>query len=170
MDDPTYLPAVFRRRPGYVYAEIGALLDHPRQEVWSALTDPETLARWLAPGSIEPWRGGAARLDFVDSGIAIDSRVSDCEAPRLLEFSWSGPGEPVRPLLWELEPAGEGCRLRLVVGVPEGEDAARAAAGFAAHIEMLMATLAGASVKFPFAVFKAAREAYGRQLGEAALA
>lgn len=166
MADSTFLPAVFRRRPGYIYAEFSTLLDHPQHEVWAALTDARRLAQWLAPGCIEARVGGAAKLDFVDSGIVIDSKVSACEIPKLLEFSWSGPGEAVRPLRWELEPLGSLCRLKLVVGVPDGEDVARAAAGFAAHLEMLMATLAGLSTKFPFPVFKAAREAYGQALAE----
>ncbi len=52
----------------------------------------------------------------------------------------------------------------LFVAVPEGEDAARACAGWVAHLEMLHAALFGVPMKFPFDRFKAAREAYKERL------
>jgi hypothetical protein len=55
-------------------------------------------------------------------------------------------------------------RLTLRLTIPRNEDAARAAAGWAAHLEMLWATLMGVPVKFPYAAFKQAREAYTEQL------
>ena len=48
------------------------------------LTDPERVVEWLAPGKIELHNGGVARLNFADSGIVIDSMVSEFDAPRLL--------------------------------------------------------------------------------------
>jgi hypothetical protein len=57
-------------------------------------------------------------------------------------------------------------RLVLTLSVPDGEDAGRSAAGWAAHLEMLAAALAGAPIKFPFEVFKAARDSYRAQLAE----
>jgi hypothetical protein len=44
--------------------------------------------------------------------------------------------------------------------VPAGEDAARAAAGFETHLEMLAAALEGVPIKFPFQLFKELRAAY----------
>jgi uncharacterized protein YndB with AHSA1/START domain len=166
MTDAGFVPATFRREGGAIVAEIAMLLDNHVEEVWSALTRPDRLAQWLAPGEIELAEGGRALLDFGDSGVVIDSKVSAFKPQRVLEYSWSGPNEPVRPLRWELEPIGAAVRLTLTLKIPEGEDAARATAGFAAHLEMLAATLAGLSTKFPFLIFKAAREAYGRELAE----
>ncbi len=51
-------------------------LEHSIEDVWSVLTDPAKFVDWLAPGEIELYIDGKARLDFVDSGIVIDSRVS----------------------------------------------------------------------------------------------
>jgi uncharacterized protein YndB with AHSA1/START domain len=90
--------------------------------------------------------------------------VSEVEPGRLLEYGWSGPGEPNRPLRWSLEPAGEGTKLTLVLRVPQDEDAGRACAGFEAHLEMLAAALEGVPIKFPFETFNAARDAYRAQL------
>ena len=137
---------------------------HPLHEVWAALTESDRLVQWLAPGVIELRRDGVARLDFADSGGTIDSRVSGFEPKRLLEYSWSLPGEPLRPLCWRLEPVGSTTLLNLSLTVPANEDAGRAAAGWAAHLEMLQAALLGAPARFPYPVFRAAREAYADQV------
>lgn len=139
--------------------------EHPPQLIWAALTQPARLAQWLAPGEIELKPGGAARLDFQDSGIVIDSRVTAYAPGRLLEYSWSGPGEPLRPVRWELEAAECGVRLTLTLELPIVEDVARACAGWEAHLEMLAAALEGVPIKFPFETFKAQREAYKAKLG-----
>ena len=154
----------FTARGDAVEARLTRILDNTPLEVWSALTQPDRLVEWLAPGAIELREGGAARLDFADSGIVIDSQVTVIEPPRLLEYSWSGPGEPPRPLRWEVEPTADGVRLNLTLLTPAGEDAGRACAGFAAHLDMLAAALAGVPIKFPFERFKAARDAFRAQL------
>lgn len=164
VSEPEVLAARFSREGETVSAELAITLDNPLHEVWAALTDPACLPQWLAPGEIELSLGGAARLDFVDSGIVIDSTVLAIEPQCLLEYSWSAPGEPLRPVRWALEPVGPLTRLVLTLGMPAGEDVARSAAGWAAHLEMLTAFLAGAAIRFPFPAFKTAREAYGRQL------
>ena len=90
----------------------------------------------------------------------IDSQVSAYDAPRLLEYSWSTPAEPRRPVRWEIAPEGDGSRLTLTLRTPQGEDPGRACAGWEAHLEMLEAALEGVPIKFPFERFKAARDAY----------
>ena len=86
--------------------------------------------------------------------------VSAVEAGRLLEYSWSSPGEPTRPVRWEIAPEGDGTRLTLTLRVPSSEDPGRACAGWEAHLEMLEAALEGVPIKFPFERFKAARDGY----------
>ncbi len=161
-----FQPAEFRRRGGAVEARLRLMLENNLHEVWSALTQPEALLQWLAPGEIEPRLGGDAKLNFIDSGIVIDSTVTAYEPQAVLEYSWSGPGEPARPLRWELEPVGAAVLLTLTLTVPLEDDAGRSAAGFAAHLDMLAAALAGVPIKFPFEVFKAARDAYRVQVAE----
>lgn len=156
--------AVFLRLTDQVQVVMERLFEHPSERVWRALTDPAELPNWLAPGEVEPRAGGAARLDFGASGVVVDSPVTAFEAERMLEYSWSGPAEAERPLRWELFPAGEGCRLRLTLRLPAGEDSGRAAAGFEAHLEMLAAALEGVPVKFPLETFEAARDAYRLEL------
>ncbi len=136
------------------------LIEHDQQTVWAMLTSPQRLAEWLAPGSIELRPGGAAKLNFTDSGTVIDSAVTAIDAPRLIEYSWSSAGEPLRPVRWETQAVDGGTRLTLTVGVPRGEDIARACAGWEAHLMMLLAAIEGVPIKFPFERFKTTREAY----------
>lgn len=157
--------AKLTRDGDFVTARMTRRIEHPRTVVWRALTEPGTLAQWLAPGGIELRLGGAARLDFADSGTVIDSHVSAIDPGHVLEYSWSSPDEPLRPVRWELArttlpDGGEGTDLTLIQKTPIGEDPGRACAGWEAHLEMLQAALEGVPIKFPFESFKAARDAY----------
>jgi len=160
MGDAAAPLAELRRRGEAVEARFERRLDHPPKALWRMLTDPQALPSWLAPGRIDLALGGPARLDFFDSGTVIESTVTALEPGRLLEYSWSRPGEPERPVRWRVEPEGEGARLELTLIVPAGEDPGRACAGWEAHLEMLAAALEDAPIRFPFERFKAAREAY----------
>ena len=146
--------------PGATSIRIARHFAHSVERVWDALVEPAPLSEWLAPGMIEHHEGGRARLDFIDSGTAIDSVVSEFDAPHAVAYSWSAAGEPVRPLRFETMPSGEGTLLILTLEVPAGEDASRAAAGFEAHLEMLAAALEGVPIRFPFDMYKAVRASY----------
>ncbi len=152
--------ATLTRKGDVVEARLTRRIDHPPSLVWTMLTDAARLPEWVAPGRIEPRVGGAARLDFADSGTVIDSQVTAYEPGRLVEYSWSSPGEPLRPVRWEVTPEGDGARLDLTLTIPASEDPGRACAGWEAHLEMLQAALEGVPIKFPFESFKAARDAY----------
>ena len=133
---------------------------HNQETVWNMLTDAARFPQWLAPGTIELKQGGALKLKFPGSNTIIDSTLSAFDAPRLIEYSFSGPGEPRRPVRWELQSQRTGVRITLNVTVPDNEDIARTCAGWEAHLAMLAAALDGAPIPFPFERFKAAREAY----------
>jgi uncharacterized protein YndB with AHSA1/START domain len=143
------------------------VFDHPPQRVWAALTIPSWLVQWLAPGAISVRLGGTVMLDFGDSGVVIDSVITAFAPGRLMEYSWSGPGEPLRPVRWELTAAQNGTCLTLTLELPACEDIARSSAGWEAHLDMLAAALEGVPIKFPFQRFKACREGYKRTLGPA---
>lgn len=157
----------FIRQDDLIALQIRRDFDASPERLWRALTQPEDLVQWLAPGTITPTVGGAAKLDFGDSGIIIDSLVMAITPGRLLEYGWNGPDEPARPLRWEISPFDGGTRLTLGLSLPASEDAGRAAAGWTAHLEMLAAALAEVPIRFPFASFKAAREAYRRPVADA---
>jgi len=160
MNDQNEKLGTIEKSGGYYHATLQRFLEHDRESVWAMLTDPARFVNWLAPGEIELAKGGAAKLNFTDSGIVIDSLVTECEAPSLLEYSWSSGDEPQRPVRWELETTDGGTRLTLVLAIPEGEDVARSCAGWEAHLMMLLAAIEGVPIKFPFERFVSTREAY----------
>ncbi|WP_404301294.1 SRPBCC family protein [Alicycliphilus denitrificans] len=164
MSTPAADIGTLHRTPTGFEGRLTRQFDHGTDAVWRMLTEPQAMAQWLAPGSIEPRAGGAVRIDFADSGTVIDSLVTAFEAQRLLAYSWSSGSEPERPMRWELAPAGAGSTLTLTLQIPAHEDAAKACAGFEGHLDMLEAALEGVPIKFPFQRFLAARSAYGAQL------
>jgi uncharacterized protein YndB with AHSA1/START domain len=79
-------------------------------DLWSALTNPERLARWLAEteGDLRP--GGVFRLRYLASGWEGTGRVEACEPPhRLLVLTKEagGPDETGRHIEVELSAAGD---------------------------------------------------------------
>lgn len=157
--------AVLRPHDGLVECVLPLAVDQPPAAVWRALTDTEALPQWLAEGSIEPRVGGSVDIAFEVSGAPIGSTVEAWIPDRHLAYSWSGPGQPARPLDWRLAPTpAGGTRIELTVSAPAEEDLARAFAGWAAHLQMLGGYLAGVPIAFPFQHFKAVREALGERL------
>lgn len=144
--------------------QIARDLAQPPQRVWEMLTQPQGLAQWLAPGTLEPHVGGRIHVDFGDSGVVIDSPLLAFEPPQHLAFSWSSGAQPQRPLHWRLSPHGAGTRLALTVTLPAGEDLAKACAGFEAHLEMLAAALEGVPIRFPFPLYQERRKAWQEAL------
>ena len=139
-------------------------LGQDRTDVWASLTNPARFVDWLAPGEIELKEGGDAKLNFVDSGIVIDSKVSAFEEGAVLEYSWSSADEPDRPVRYELADRDDGTALTLTLTMPDDEDIAKSAAGWEAHLMMLMAALEGVPVKFPFERYQSTRGAYSEMV------
>jgi uncharacterized protein YndB with AHSA1/START domain len=76
-------------------------------EVWGALSDPESLARWLAvPRVIELYRGGRFELEL-HSGGRVEGRVREIEPGRVLELDWRFGGEEPSVVRFELSADGE---------------------------------------------------------------
>lgn len=161
---PVFAPASFTREGEAISAQLSLMLDHHLDCVWAALTESKQLELWLAVGEIEPREGGRVRLSFAGGGMTIDSTVTAIQPEHMLEYSWSQAGEPDRPVRWALDPIGAAVRLDMTVTTPAGEDAARMAASWAAHLEMLAASLSGKPIPFPMEAFKAAQSAYREQI------
>lgn len=164
MTDTNETLGTIEQGEGVYRARLERLLPHSPAAVWAMLTDPAKMIDWLAPGEIELKEGGAAKLNFVDSGIVIDSTVTAFEPDRVLEYSWSSPGEPERPVRYEIQPEGDETRLVLELTTPDDEDIARSCAGWEAHLMMLLAAIEGVPIKFPFERFQSTREVYNSQL------
>jgi uncharacterized protein YndB with AHSA1/START domain len=116
--------------------------DASPNEVWAALTEPESIRRWLlADATLEHRVGGVFRLDWSGEEQA-EGEVRVWEPPRVLEVDWLEPD--VRSVLRiEVAPSGAGALLVL-----DHRDVTHAAAlgmgaGWHAHLELLRELLEG---------------------------
>jgi uncharacterized protein YndB with AHSA1/START domain len=85
----------------------------PPEQVWSVLTEPERLARWLTDSTVEPGVGGHIEHDFGDGGTC-GGTVLTWDPPHALEYEWRFPDETESVVRFELHPHEGGTRLLLV--------------------------------------------------------
>ena len=112
-------------------------------DLWSALTEPRRLARWLGEVDGDLGQGGEFRARFFASGWEGTCRVEVCEPPRRLLVVTRSEGEPDGA--FEAILTADGAQTILVIedrGVPLDNIAAYGA-GDQIHIEDLAAYLAG---------------------------
>jgi uncharacterized protein YndB with AHSA1/START domain len=112
-------------------------------DLWSALTDPPRLARWIADIEGDLRVGGEFHASFT-SGWEGPGRVDVCEPPRHLRVTMA-PGQGDDETVIEAELVSTGDQTRLVIeerGLPLDELATHGA-GWHAHVEDLAAHLAG---------------------------
>lgn len=91
-------------------------------DLWSAVTQPERLRRWMAEYVGDLSLGG--RWQALDGAgeVWCHGTVTACEAPRRFVTTWTGVDEPETVLEVTLESVEGGTRLRLVHGdVPTTE-------------------------------------------------
>jgi uncharacterized protein YndB with AHSA1/START domain len=78
-----------------------------RGEVWAALTEPQSLERWLANViELELTPGGNVALELPEAG-RIAASVREVEAPLVLELAWSFAGEDPSIVRFELTQDGD---------------------------------------------------------------
>lgn len=82
-------------------------------EVWRALTEPASIARWLAtPVDVELAGGGAFELALAN-GSRIDARVRELVPERVLELDWRHADEQRSVVRFELRAEDGGTVLEL---------------------------------------------------------
>jgi len=112
-------------------------------DLWSALTDPRRLARWIGDVEGDLRLGGEFRFRFFASGSEGTGRVDACEPPRRLLLTMA-LGQPEEDVI-EATLAADGGQTILVWeerGMPLDLLAAYGA-GVQIHVEDLAAYLAG---------------------------
>jgi uncharacterized protein YndB with AHSA1/START domain len=113
-------------------------------DLWSALTEPRRLARWLGEVEGDLRLGGEFRASFFASGWEGTGRVEACEPPRRLLLLTEQPGQPDEHVI-EVTLAADGDHTILVWeerGMPLDHLAAYGA-GIQVHVEDLAAHIAG---------------------------
>jgi uncharacterized protein YndB with AHSA1/START domain len=113
-------------------------------DLWSALTDPGRLARWLGEVEGDLRLGGEFRARFFASGWEGTGRVDTCEPPRHLLVLTKDPDVPYE-LVIEATLTADGGQTILILeerGMPLDQLAAYGA-GIQVHVEDLAAYIAG---------------------------
>lgn len=106
-----------------VQAPDGVRLDvvypRPPEHVWRALTNPDTLAKWLLPNDFAPRLG--YRFTFRDGRRRIHCEVTALDEARRLTYTWQRGQEPLSVVTWTLEPVqdGQATRVRLTHTGPQ---------------------------------------------------
>jgi uncharacterized protein YndB with AHSA1/START domain len=114
------------------------------EDLWSALTDPERLARWLGEFDGDLRLGGEFKAHFYASGWEGSGRVEVCDSPRRLVVSTTDADQAEQHVIEAtLTSDGDGTILILEErGMPVSFLAAYGA-GVQVHIEDLAAHIAG---------------------------
>ena len=113
-------------------------------DLWSALTDPRRLARWIGDVEGDLRLGGEFRARFFASGWEGTGRIEACEPPQRLLLLTRQPGQPDEHVI-EVTLAADGDQTILVWeerGMPLDQIAAYGA-GVQVHVEDLTAYIAG---------------------------
>jgi uncharacterized protein YndB with AHSA1/START domain len=104
------------------------LLPGPIERVWSYLTESEKRKTWFASGEMDLRVGGRVELIFMHSDFAPEptperfkkydgwrshGRITRCEPPRVLSYTWSEESGGDSEVTFELSPEGHDVRLVL---------------------------------------------------------
>jgi uncharacterized protein YndB with AHSA1/START domain len=133
-----------RSADGKGIARIEDRFDTDIDDLWSALTDPRRLARWMGEVEGDLRLGGEFRARFFASGWEGTGRVEVCEPPRRLLLLTKQPGQTGEHVI-EVTLAADGDQTILVWeerGMPLDHLAAYGA-GIQVHVEDLAAHIAG---------------------------
>lgn len=113
-------------------------------DLWSALTHPGRLARWLGEVEGDLRLGGQFRAHFFASGWEGTGRVHECDPPHRFLVLTTETGEPAEHAI-EATLSADGDQTILVIeerGMPVDQLAAYGA-GMQVHVEDLAAQLVG---------------------------
>lgn len=89
----TRLSGTLRSADGKGIVRIEGRIDADIDDLWSALTDPQRLARWLGDIDGALRRGGEFSARFFASGWEGSGRVKACDPPRQLLVQTMSPDE-----------------------------------------------------------------------------
>ena len=139
----TRILGTLRSEDGSGIVRLEDRFDTDIDDLWSALTDPARLVRWLGEVDGDLGPGGEFRAHYFASGWEGTCRVEACEPPHRLRLRTSSPEQPDGVV--EATLTVDGNQTVLVIedrGVPLDQIAAYGA-GDQIHVEDLAAYLAG---------------------------
>lgn len=143
-------------------ARIRRLLPGPIERVWAYLTESDKRSQWLAGGAMELHVGGKVELLFrhaelsdepgappprhadMERGHLNTGRITACDPPHLLAYTWGeNHGDPSE-VRFELEPRDGKVLLTVTHRRLDGRDTLRSVAGgWHTHLDILADRLHG---------------------------
>ncbi len=111
-------------------------------EVWSAITEPDRMARWAFPGDFEPRSGGTLRFDLGEGGVS-EGTVLEWDEPSVLEYEWAADTEMPWRVRYELTSDGDGGTILTFDHILPDPTVPEFAAGWHWHLDRLATHLAG---------------------------
>lgn len=143
--------------------EIRRLLPGPIERVWDYLTDSEKRGTWLASGEIEQRVGGKVEHVFRNSELTahddapppkyaqygsesrMQGRVTACDPPRRLSYTWPEDNGGESEVSFELSPHASGDVVLVVTHrrLATRDEMLSVAAGWHTHLGILIDRLSG---------------------------
>jgi uncharacterized protein YndB with AHSA1/START domain len=109
-------------------------LQHPVQQVWAAITEPDQIEAWWGRAAVDLRPGGAMRIEWLNGDVTMPATITELDPPHVLEIE----GEPHGRLRFELEPDGDGTVLRFIARSPVPDDfLGKVQAGWHFHLDAL---------------------------------
>ena len=104
-------------------------------DLWSALTEPDRLARWFAEVSGDLRPGGRVSITFDDGTEAME--IVTCEPPTTLVVRWLHAAYPASEVTATVHPRGDAALLVLEHRGLPGEKEPAYEEGWAEHLDLL---------------------------------
>ncbi len=118
----------------------------PIEDVWSALTEPDRLARWIGRYDGERRVGGTGTFAMTHEGgepAGEPTTIVECDPPRRLVIEWVQQETDAWRIDLDLSVEGGRTVLRFVQFFPAGADVADFAGGWHWYLDKLDAELSG---------------------------
>jgi uncharacterized protein YndB with AHSA1/START domain len=135
--------------------KIQRLLPGPIERVWAYLTDSDLRRKWFAAGEMELKVGAVFEFVWRNDELTDppgerppgfpgehrrQSRITECNPPRKLAFSWHDSGD----VSFELEPRGSKVLLTLIHRrLPDRATLLKVGPGWHMHLDVLVARATG---------------------------
>ncbi|MBY8911382.1 SRPBCC family protein [Bacillus sp. YC2] len=149
--------AVEKTEDGYT-AAFHCPLHHSAETVWAALTENDTLQKWMPNLQVKDLRkNGAITFHMNDgTGDSFDMKITDFKEQSFLQYEW-GEGW----VRFELCPENDGCLLVLKEYIPALSDhTSKDLAGWHVCLDVYRALLDGRYMDFPKDEWEKQREKY----------
>jgi uncharacterized protein YndB with AHSA1/START domain len=144
--------------PGTIRLE--RVLPGPIERIWAYLTESEKRRKWLAAGDMDLRVGGKTQLNFrhdeltseptperykkMEEGFNFTGRITRCDPPRLLSYTWNEQSGMNSEVTFELTPRGSEVVLVLTHrNLTDRANMISVAGGWHAHIGILIDHLNG---------------------------